>query len=223
MKSRWGRFARSSSEASRTRSYRGRVISGRGIAVSVLGELQPEIRQEIGVTIFAGSLNVILSRPVRLRDSTALSIDGGQRRFWPASVSGTPVWIYRWVGATDHVIELIAEHHLRSALHLNDGDAIRISLSAKDIEPISMVRLLAWAVLWMGRRSWYYTRDDYLHRVGVVVRRAVAIRNGLHHAVERASGYGGRFGDSTVQTSEPPEADPNQLGDVADGSANPPD
>jgi len=175
------------------------------------------------VTIFDGSLNVILSRPVRLRDSTALSIEDGQWRFWPASVSGTPVWIYRWVGATEHVIELVAQHHLRSALHLNDGDAIRIDLSAKDIEPTSMVRLLAWAVLWMGRGGWYYTRDDYVRHVGVVVRRAVAIRNGLRRAVRRASSDGGRFVDSIVRTSEPPEADPHQLSDVADGSANPPD
>jgi hypothetical protein len=212
----------SSAEAPTTRSYRGRVVSGRGIASRVLGDLEPQIQQEIGAKIVNGSLNVILNRPVRLRDSSALLIEDGRRRFWPASVAGTPVWVYRWVGATEHVIELVAEHHLRSTLGLQDGDTIRVILRSKDVEPTSLARLLAWAILWMGRRNWYYTRSRYVRRVGVAVRRAAAIRNGFRHVGQRGIGVGRRFVGSILRRPEAPQTGAQQPGgDVADGSADP--
>jgi len=205
MSSRRGRRAGS---ASRTRSYRGRVISGRGIMGRVLGELTPQISEKLGVPVVDGSLNLILRRPVRLRDSTALTIEDGKRRFWPASVSGTPVWVYRWVGATEHVVELVAEQHLRSAMHLSDGDTLTVNLNLKDVESMTPIRYIAWAILWLGRTKWYYTSDSYLRRVGAVMGRTIAVRNGLRRVAKRVTGAGGV--EPALPTSTPPEADIGQ-------------
>ena len=182
----------------------------------VLGELTPQISEKLGVDIVDGSLNVILRGPVRLRDSTAVTIEDGKRRFWPASVSGTPVWVYRWVGATEHVVELVAEQHLRSAMHLSDGDTLTVNFNLKDVEPTTPIRFIAWAILWLGRTKWYYTSDSYVRRVGVVMSRAIAVRNGLRRLAKRVIGGDGESVGPVPQPSMPPETDTGQHDQLPD-------
>ncbi len=126
-----------------------------------------------------GSLNLILRRPIVFRASTALALGEGKWRFWPASVSGDTVWIYRWVGQPRHVVELVAERHLRSTMHLRDGDELRILIDAAHVAHMPILERFEWAVRWSGRKDWYYTRDSYVRRVVRVSRRGLAIRNGF--------------------------------------------
>lgn len=164
---------------------RGRVISGRGLASLHLAEHKSELQDLTGTTLSAGSLNVVLRRPLGLRRSTAVSIDEGRRRFWQASVAGTTVWIYRYGGIPTHIIELVAAQNLRTALGLQDGDEIQVSLRSEDVVPVSVSHLLAWSVFWLGRRNRYYTSDGYASRVATVHHVAKTILTRPIHAIRR--------------------------------------
>jgi len=156
---------------------RGHVISGRGLASKHLAEHKSTIQEEIGAEPSDGSLNVVLDRPLLLRNSSALSLgEKNGRLLWQASACGVPVWVYRYPGIAEHIIELISEQHLRTSLGLQDGDDIEILLKPEDIIPMTRFRRLVWTVIWFGRRDLYYTSDKYVSRSNTVLRMLGKIR-----------------------------------------------
>ncbi len=139
----------------------GQVTSGRGQATSHLFAFRDELTCFVKKPLCPGTLNVVLNRPVRLRDAAAYVFDNGRRMIWPASLNGMDVWIYRWAAAPLHVAEIISPVHLRERFHYKDGDNIIVSLSDELITAISPVGRLAWGALWIGRRNWSYSSDTY--------------------------------------------------------------
>jgi hypothetical protein len=59
-----------------------------------------------------------------------------------------------------HIVEVVSDEHLRSALGLRDGAIVAIE--APDARPVSLLRTLGWAAVWAGRRDYYYTNDSYV-------------------------------------------------------------
>lgn len=139
----------------------GFVLSGRGVAKQHVRDEFLEIKRATGEAPIEGTLNCILSKPIRFSHESALFIGEEGRMLWPASLSGTPVWIYRWRHAPLHVVELIASVYLREKLRLSDGDRIELLVQEKDIAPIRSADRLAWRICWLGRRNWSYKNDQY--------------------------------------------------------------
>jgi hypothetical protein len=59
-----------------------------------------------------------------------------------------------------HIIEVVSDKHLRTALGLADGT--RVTIEAPDARPVSLLRKLGWAAVWACRRDYYYTNDSYV-------------------------------------------------------------
>jgi CTP-dependent riboflavin kinase len=146
-----------------TVSLRGRVASGRGRASSYVAKHTAKIREALGEHIVAGSLNIILKRPVMLREETAIKtcFDGLLRLHWPGRLNGVDVWLQRWDSAPLHIMEPFCAVHLRTHLNLRDGDEVAIEARKRDVIPISNVQRVAWMLLWSGRRQWHYTNARY--------------------------------------------------------------
>lgn len=139
----------------------GSVASGRGIAASHIKSNIDELQIVTGDTIFEGSLNILLRRPLLLSDANAATFDKNTRLLWRASVNGMPAWIYRWRHAPLHVIEILSTTHLRSTLNLKDGARVVIDIRKQDVLDVPTVGKLVWALVWLGRQHWSYTRDEY--------------------------------------------------------------
>lgn len=151
-------------DTSETLTLRGRVTSGRGKANPQISRNAGVFRDALGVTIFEGSLNILLKRPVMFADETAIRIhfDNGRLRLdWPAKLNGVDVWINRWPAAPLHIVELLSATQLRKHLRLADGDEVRIQVRKGDVRPVPTVGLLTWALFWSGRKSWSYRSDGY--------------------------------------------------------------
>ena len=144
--------------------FRGQVTSGRGKATADLLSLRDDLLPIVNELLCPGSLNVLLNRPVRLRDSAASAFDGGRRMLWRASLNGIDIWVYRWEGAPLHVAEVLSSVHLRQRLDLKDGDEINLRLSSDLIAAITPLGVLTWIALWIGRRSWFYSSNSYYNR-----------------------------------------------------------
>ena len=142
--------------------FGGHVISGRGAAAPELLGLSEELHAIVRETIYPGSLNIVLNRPLRLRDTAAFAFDRERRMLWPAaSLNGVDVWIYRWPACPLHIIEVLSSIHLRERLKLKDGDHVILRLSDEQIGTINPLGRLAWAALWVGRRHWFYSDPYY--------------------------------------------------------------
>ncbi|MET0341049.1 MAG: hypothetical protein ABW252_08600 [Polyangiales bacterium] len=130
-----------------------------------------ELRVLLGEELVPGSLNVILNRPFRFAEAAAVSFDAGARLLWPASIHGTPVWIYRWRRAPLHVVEVLATVRLRETFALHDDAAVAIRVSSERIGAVSWASTLAWSAFWLGRREWCYSNDRYYQRTARWCRR----------------------------------------------------
>lgn len=139
----------------------GQVISGRERAARELLSLEKELQAIVGEPLFPGSLNVILNHPLLLRDETGFSFDRESRSIWRASLTGVDVWIYRWREAPLHVAEIICGVHLRKRFNLQDGDRVSLRVSNSQIEKMTLLNRFVWAAIWLGRRQWVYTNDEY--------------------------------------------------------------
>lgn len=139
----------------------GNVLAGRGQAREHLTESSREIARIVGSSIFPGSLNVVLDRPVRFSENAARRFDNSHRFLWSAQLNGTPVWICRWAQAPLHVAEIIATTRLRDTLRLADGDDVRLEVSEEAIGHIRPLDELVWKACWQGRRSWCYAHNGY--------------------------------------------------------------
>jgi hypothetical protein len=154
--------------AGRTVTVTGRVISGRGEATRNMRENTREISRSLGTDLVEGSLNVILKRPMMLREDSAIKTrftpNAPPQLEWPGRLHGMDVWLHRWHNAPLHVVEALSAVHLRRQLDLADGDEVTITIRERDVGRISRTGRLAWLLLWSGRTTWTYTHDDYVER-----------------------------------------------------------
>jgi CTP-dependent riboflavin kinase len=154
-------------EPCKSLKLKGRVVSGRKRGTRNTRRDAGKLRHALGVAVVDGTLNIILKRPVMFANDAAIRIpvdDGGPpRREWPARLNGTPVWINRRLHPL-HIISLLSDVHLRSHLHLSDGDTVQIEVRPSDVGPVSLAGRLTWILFWLGRKQWYYTRSGYLER-----------------------------------------------------------
>jgi hypothetical protein len=141
--------------------FQGQVTSGRGWATRDLKLLENELDAVVGGPLSPGSLNVVLGRPLRLQNNAAFNFDRERRMLWPACLNGLDVWVYRWNECPFHVVEIISAFKLRDRLKLRDGDPVVLQLSDEKIASIRPLELFVWAILWLGRRNWYYTNRKY--------------------------------------------------------------
>lgn len=149
----------------------GTVVVGRGNAAKDLAKNAQQLRELLGTELFPGSLNVILKRPLRLQEATALHFDSGNRLLWPATMQGTPVWLYRWRWAPLHVIEVVSTVGLRKTLGLADGNLVTLSITPERLGAVSLLSTLVWSAFWLGRRDWCYSNDRYYQRTSRWCRR----------------------------------------------------
>lgn len=150
-------------DGSRPPILEGVVATGRGRATAELERSRDEIAACTGARLHPGSLDVVLTGPVRFDTTRARAFDGGARFLWPAAIEGLdePAWLYRWGGCPLHVVEVLSPVHLRKALALEDGDTVRLRLEPGTTTGIAWVRRVAWVALWAGRRGWYYDHETY--------------------------------------------------------------
>jgi Methyltransferase domain/Domain of unknown function DUF120 len=144
--------------------FTGHVVSGRGFASQHLSTLADEIAPIVGGPPYPGSLNVVLDRPLRLEASEARAVEGGARLFWPATLNGLPVWLYRWTTAPLHVVEIVSPQYLRGHLGLHDNDRVAIAIGREQVAGIKPFSRAVWASVWLGRRDWAYTNPRYVDR-----------------------------------------------------------
>src|SRR5690625_5406613 len=97
---------------------RGGGGGGGGRGGGAVSAKQDELRQILGSEITPGTFKVILTRPYRFNNKTAIQVQGGKWCLWRAEMRGMPVWIYRWRGCTLHIAELVAEKPIRTHLGL---------------------------------------------------------------------------------------------------------
>jgi hypothetical protein len=139
----------------------GYVRGGRGKAAAELAAHREEIETITGETLFPGSLNVILDRPVRFKQSEAAFFDSGFRMLWPAEMNGVAVWMYRWRHTALHVVEILSSSKLRDVLCNDSNMTVVINIDEHCIDKVYWKQSLAWHMIWAGRRDWCYTSDRY--------------------------------------------------------------
>ena len=140
----------------------GVVVSGHGIGHQHIGtKCGPEIEAAIGGPVYPGTLNLLLKTPLRIARHNAHDFRAGRRYLCPAMVQDVPVWIHRWPYIPLHVGELISEFRLRDRLGVEDGDIVTLRIAPREIDPVSLVSRLAWALCWRYREKYYYSRQGY--------------------------------------------------------------
>jgi hypothetical protein len=142
-------------------NLKGQVVSGRGLAAAELLTLREQVQTIVQEPLCPGSLNIILNRPVRLRDAAGSAFDFDYRRLWRASLGGINVWVYRWRESPLHIVEILSPVHLRERLNLKNGDTVTLRISKRQIGKIHFRERFIWAALWAGRRHWFYSHKAY--------------------------------------------------------------
>jgi hypothetical protein len=157
----------------------GTVVSGRGNASAVIRGNMDELTSALGTELVQGSLNLVLQQPVKLAPARSVSVDGGRRLFWPATIEAIGVWAYRWPHAPLHVLEVVAPVRLREALGLSDGSPLTLTLDRADTVDLTLTARAAWAAWWYGRGPWYYTGDVYKEYAKRFCKRVAATQPGI--------------------------------------------
>jgi SAM-dependent methyltransferase len=142
----------------------GQVVCGRGLAAPELVTLSEQVQAIVKAPLCPGSLNIVLNQPVRLIDAAGSAFDRGYRTLWPASLGGLDVWVYRWRESPLHVVEILSSVYLRGRLNLKNGDAVTLRLSKARIGELHFFERFIWALLWIGRRRWFYSSKLYSNR-----------------------------------------------------------
>lgn len=156
-------------------SLSGIVLSGRGKAKSELGHYFEKIKENTGKSFTPGSLNVVASCPIRLKESTAFYTDG-HRMLWDAKLNDTPVHIYRWKHAPLHIFEILSSDHLRSKFGLEDKDKVNITLNDSDVVELKLFEKCIWYFYWIRRECFYYESDAYYYSVREVCKNYGAVQ-----------------------------------------------
>jgi hypothetical protein len=142
----------------------GQVVCGRGLAAPELVRLREQVQAIVNEPLYPGSLNIVLNRPVRLVDAAGFMFDLDYRTLWRASLGGINVWAYRWRESPLHVVEILSAVYLRGSLNLKNGDAVTLRMSRVQIGELHFFERLIWALLWRGRRRWFYAYKLYSNR-----------------------------------------------------------
>jgi hypothetical protein len=142
----------------------GQVVCGRGLAAPELVTLIEQVLAIVKEPLCPGSLNIVLTRPVRLLDTAGFAFDRGYRTLWPASLGGINVWVYRWRESPLHVVEILSSVYLRGRLNLKNGDAVTLRMNIAQIGELHFFERFIWALLWTGRRHWFYSYKLYSNR-----------------------------------------------------------
>lgn len=142
----------------------GHITSGRGVASKAALKNQThldELSAIAGSPVFPGTLNILLSKPVKIARHRAINLPTGRRFICPAMLNGTPVFIHRWPFKPLHLAEVFATVGLRSTLGLQDGDQVTLSIDDLDTDAVPIIPRLVWSAIWKGRQNRYYTCDRY--------------------------------------------------------------
>jgi hypothetical protein len=142
----------------------GQVVCGRGLATPELVRLREQVQAIVKEPLYPGSLNIVLNRPVRLRDTDGFMFDLNYRTLWRASLGGIDVWVYRWRESPLHVVEILSSVYLRGSLNLKNGDAVTLRMSSAQTGELHFFERFIWALLWRGRRRWFYSYKLYSNR-----------------------------------------------------------
>jgi Methyltransferase domain len=145
-------------------AFEGQVVSGRGLATAELVKLREQVQAIVKEPLHPGSLNIVLNRPVRFLDPAGFAFDLNYRSLWRASLSGIDVWVYRWRESPLHVVEILSSVYLRERLNLKNGDTVTLRISRAQIGKLHYLERLIWALLWTGRRHWFYLYKFYSGR-----------------------------------------------------------
>jgi hypothetical protein len=138
----------------------GVVIAGRGKASVELAPLADAIEAVLGERPCPGTLNVILSAPL-LFDLQGNVLARRQRYLWPVEIDGTPALAYRWKHCPLHVVEIVSSLHLRSRLHLSDGNGVKLRFRRDLVAPLPALNKAAWTLLWGVNGALYYSSDRF--------------------------------------------------------------
>ena len=141
----------------------GRVASGRGVARQHIEGNITELRSITGEDLFPGSLNLVLSNPVKFKSCFAKYFDCKTRMLWPGWINGIGnVWLYRWRGCPLHVVEVLSNVNLRENLNLVDGDLLTINTTNLFCINLTVLDRLSYILLWHYRCEWYYSKGWYV-------------------------------------------------------------
>jgi Methyltransferase domain len=142
----------------------GQVVGGRGLAAPELVALREQVQAIVKEPLCPGSLNLVLNRPVRLLDTAGFAFDLDYRTLWRASLGGIDVWVYRWRESPLHIVEILSSVYLRDRLNLKNGDTVTLRIGRAQIGKLRYLERLIWALLWTGRRRWFYLYRFYSNR-----------------------------------------------------------
>ena len=143
------------------------VTGGRGWASTLHRDRLATIDQCHGLGLVEGTLNLVSGTPIYLNTGDAFFVHQNHL-FWHARLNDRPVVVSRWRGCPLHVFEVLADTHLRSAMNLVDGSAVKLQLRRNSIDlrrSRSWKTRFAWQVLWKWRESWFYREDWYSRAV----------------------------------------------------------
>lgn len=127
-----------------THVLRGRVFAGSNVSDATIADCSNAIAAATGTRVVPGTLNVWLDRPIALDNGRAATVAKPRLALWRATLNGQPVLIQRYDRAVLHVVELLADRHLRRALDLRDGDTVEVALNRDLLVPVP----------WLGRAAW---------------------------------------------------------------------
>src|SRR3984885_8124117 len=145
-------------------ALQGQVISGRSLASLELLTLREQLQTIVKEPLCPGSLNIVLNHPVRLVDAAGFAFDLAYRTLWRASLDGIDVWVYRWRESPLHIVEILSSVHLRDRLNLKNGDTVTLRIGRAQLGKLRYLERLIWALLWAGRRRWFYLYKFYSNR-----------------------------------------------------------
>lgn len=122
-------------------------------------------------SVYPGSLNLILERPILLQAHHAFNYKVGLRgELCLTRISGCDCLGFRPRHAPGHVLEIWSPIHLRSELSLGTGDSVSVEFINVYTKKNDVLRKMVWYVLWWGRQDWYYTADTYVKRIAKLQR-----------------------------------------------------
>ncbi len=145
-------------------AFEGQVVGGRGLAAAELVKLREQVQAIVKEPLYPGSLNIVLNRPVRFLDPAGFAFDLDYRTLWRASLGGVDVWVYRWRESPLHIVEILSSVYLRERLNLKNGDTVTLRINRAQIGKLRYLERLIWALLWTGRRRWFYLYKFYSGR-----------------------------------------------------------
>lgn len=141
------------------------MCKGRGIGKTVIQKHQEEFEKR-GITVFPGTLNVLLKEPVFLDLSLA---DFQIEQTWfvfQAKINGHPCHIFRFPKCPDHIFEILADIKLSDFLPVFKGGEVNIKIDKKYLKKNTKFSCLFWLLFWSGRRNAYYNGNLYPFFVG---------------------------------------------------------